>query len=45
MHTLSFLIHTQAEMDSIALITYNKVEIDIYYKTATWKLKPLAKKK
>jgi hypothetical protein len=45
MHTLSFLNHTQTEMDSIALITYNKVEIDIYYKTEKWKLKSLAKKK
>lgn len=40
MPTLSFLSHSQSEMDSIALITYNKVEIDIYFKTQNWKLKP-----
>jgi len=45
MHTISFISHTQDEMDSIALITYNQVEIDIYYKTENWKLKPLVKKK
>ena len=40
MHTLSFLTFTQAQMDSIASKAFEKVEVDVYYKTYKWKLKP-----
>jgi hypothetical protein len=43
MHTLSFLIFTQSQMDSIALKAFDKIEVTIYYKTDTWKLKPHVK--
>jgi len=40
MATAKFFSYTQSEKDSIALITFEKVEIDIFSKDETWKLKP-----
>jgi hypothetical protein len=41
MHTLSFTSHTQAEMDSIASKTFEKVVLYVYHKNDIWELKPL----
>ena len=43
MATAKFFSYTQSQKDSIALITFEKVEINIFSKDETWKLKPCEK--
>jgi hypothetical protein len=45
MITGGFLNYTQCQMDSIASETFKRVEVNVYYKTDIWKLKPLGKDK
>jgi hypothetical protein len=41
--TAKFVMYTQHQMDSIALKTYEKVEINVFSKNGTWILKPCGK--
>jgi len=43
MATAKFFSYTQSQKDSIALITFEKVEINIFSKDEKWKLKPCEK--
>ncbi len=43
MAMITYLSYTQSQLDSIALETFDKVEVNVYFLSDVWKLKPLGK--